>query len=184
MKSLPWRKVLARSPSAWDRLPLMARGLASELLRHVDEYGRIFAGHEDPVEVIWRLLACHRYERRTVRKMFTELVDGGFVVVAEDHFRLATPDVELTFGEPKQSTNGDLTEHLPTTNEQLTDNLPTTYRQLTARRNSESLNCGPGEEKREEKKRINPPNPPLEGGRSSSRSEVLPDHNSIIPSLA
>jgi hypothetical protein len=68
----------------WLLLPLLARGLASEIERLAGADGLIELGGADPADAVCRLLGAHRSEAGAVKKHLDALIEGGHLVLDGD----------------------------------------------------------------------------------------------------
>lgn len=78
-----WRKLYSRVDARWLALPLLTRGLGSELLKYAERPSGTIAVHEGESadDAVIRLLAAHRSEVAAVRKAVKQLIADGYLVV-------------------------------------------------------------------------------------------------------
>lgn len=80
-ESEKWRKLYRRVDASWLRLPLLARGIGSELLKYADDDGRIAVmADEGTGEAVCRIMAAHKGERKAVGDLADKLVADGYLV--------------------------------------------------------------------------------------------------------
>ncbi len=73
-----FRRLYVRVDGRWTGLPVSARGLFSELLKYVDDDGRIRLGpSETPADTVARVVQAHRSELRRIRLDVAELLADG-----------------------------------------------------------------------------------------------------------
>lgn len=80
-----WRKLYVRPSSAFLALPLSVRGLADELLRYVEDDGRLYVGTERPAQTLARVMGAHPRERRWLEASLEALLADGFCAVADGY---------------------------------------------------------------------------------------------------
>ena len=167
-RKLAWRKLLSDPPSAWQRLPLITRGVGDEILRAVDSDGEIDCGTEQPAVVVCRLTAAHPRERRRVAEAVEELIAEGFLrIEARDGSTILAvqlPDLSLAAKAPKSVRSGPGPNHErartepearanPTRSEPEPDVNRARTEPEVGPNSAESFGSGSGEEKREEERR-------------------------------
>ncbi len=80
-----WRKLYRRVDASWLRLPLLARGLGSELLKYADDAGRIaIMADEGTGEAICRIMSAHKSERKSVADLAEKLIADGYLIRETD----------------------------------------------------------------------------------------------------
>lgn len=84
-ESEKWRKLYRRTGGSWLRLPLLARGLGSELLKYAEDDGRIpVMADESTGDAICRLTSAHKSEWKAVANLAQKLLDDGYLVREPD----------------------------------------------------------------------------------------------------
>jgi len=77
------------------QLPVFTRGIGAEILRRLDPAGGIdLAPGSDPMESLLSAVAAHPRERRRVREVMQELIDGGWLVLSGRRWEAYLPDLE------------------------------------------------------------------------------------------
>lgn len=80
-----WRKLYRRVDATWLKLPVLARGLGSELLKYAEDDGRIAArADEDTAEAVCCLLGARRPEWKAIAACVDALLKDGFIVRETD----------------------------------------------------------------------------------------------------
>ena len=80
-ESEKWRKLYRRVDASWLRLPLLARGLGSELLKYAEDDGRIAVMEDEETgEAVCRLMGAHKTERKAVADLAAKLIADGYLV--------------------------------------------------------------------------------------------------------
>lgn len=81
-----WRKLYTRMEGQWLRLPALARGLASDLLKYADEEGVLLTlrSGEMPGKAVASMVGAHAWEARTVVRCADELLLDGYLLVVGD----------------------------------------------------------------------------------------------------
>jgi hypothetical protein len=187
MTQLAWRKFMTDPPPAWQRLPVLVRGVGDELLRTLDRAGEIDCGAEPPEDVVLRLCAAHPRERKMVRSAIRQLVAEGFLDVVEADGRTTIrgllPDLSISADRPKvgvRSTQGAPKVDVPQTQgAPKVDARSTQGDRMFPANSAEPLKSGPGEKSREEERREEkrreeePPTPPEQGKGRRKRQPVV-----------
>jgi hypothetical protein len=118
----------SRLPASWTDLSWEARGLASELLRHVPEDGMSLV-KQAPWEAVATTMQTGGRGHRTIKRCVGELMEAGVLVQVETGLYLATPeheafpdttwggpptdDVSLTYPRHFSDTSPALLQHFP-----------------------------------------------------------------------
>lgn len=80
-ESEKWRKLYRRVDAAWARLPVLARGLGSELLKYADDDGRIpVRADEETGEAVCCLMGARRAEWKAIEACVQALLDDGYII--------------------------------------------------------------------------------------------------------
>jgi hypothetical protein len=80
-ESEKWRKLYRRVDASWLRLPALARGLGSELLKYAEDDGRIAVMEDEETgEAVCRLMGAHKTERKAVAELAGKLLADGYLV--------------------------------------------------------------------------------------------------------
>jgi len=79
-----WRKLYRHPSRQWLNLPASVRGLGDELIRVVEDDGRVYVGADVLVGVM-RAIEAHPSERQWVKAALARLVADGFCAVDGDH---------------------------------------------------------------------------------------------------
>jgi hypothetical protein len=80
-ESEKWRKLYRRVDAAWARLPVLARGLGSELLKYADDDGRIPVREDEQTgEAVCCLMGARRAEWKAIEACVQALLDDGYIV--------------------------------------------------------------------------------------------------------
>lgn len=83
-ESEKWRKLYRRVDAAWARLPVLARGLGSELLKYAEDDGRIpVRPDEETGEAICCLMGARRAEWKAIESCVQSLLNDGYIVREE-----------------------------------------------------------------------------------------------------
>lgn len=83
-ESEKWRKLYRRVDAAWARLPVLARGLGSELLKYAEDDGRIpVRPDEDTGEAVCCLMGARRAEWKAIEACVEALLGDGYIVREE-----------------------------------------------------------------------------------------------------
>lgn len=158
--TMPWRQLLTNPPSNWQRLTLLSRGVGDEVLRALDSDGEIQCGGESPAVVVCRLTAAHPRERRRVAEALDELAHAGFLSIANGVIRGHFPDLaarpKKTASAPEASAESTRSEHdadpESTRSEPEASVNPTRSQPGVEPNSAQSLNSGPVDKTREDKK--------------------------------
>lgn len=76
-----WRKLYRRVDAAWARLPVLARGLGSELLKYAEDDGRIpVREDEETDEAVCCLMGARRAEWKAIGECVKALLADGYIV--------------------------------------------------------------------------------------------------------
>jgi hypothetical protein len=76
-----WRKLYRRVDASWLRLPVLARGLGSELLKYAEDDGRVAVmADEGTGEAVCRIMAAHKGERKSVHELVEKLIADRYIV--------------------------------------------------------------------------------------------------------
>jgi len=95
MKRHYFQKLLHDPRGGWMQLPVFTRGIGAEILRRLDPAGGIdLARGSDPMESLLSAVAAHPRERRRVREVMQELIDGGWLVLSGRRWEAYLPDLE------------------------------------------------------------------------------------------
>ena len=168
-----WRRLYTREEGSFALLPLYVRALAAELLKFVDDEGRLFVGDREPWEVIARLAGAEAGERRMLRQHLPVLLADGFLV--RDGAYIVIRNFGAAQGGPKPagraraehdpSANGARPVHDPCTTDARVEHDPCTKTELSTRNNSEpSLTYARASERKDKIRGEEiPPNPPSGG---------------------
>lgn len=148
---LPWRKLLTNPPLSWQLLPVVTRGIGTEILRHLDNSLSLPIGTETPHVAVCRMLGAHVRERRTVKAAIDELIKRGLLVLEGDDearcLKARIPDLE----EYEDTTVARRQRDTDTTVARQCDDSGTTMARQPNRLNStESFNTTPVDKIREE----------------------------------
>lgn len=80
-ESEKWRKLYRRVDATWLKLPVLARGLGSELLKYADDDGRVaLQEDEETGEGLCRVMGAHKTERKLVSELAQKLLADGYIV--------------------------------------------------------------------------------------------------------
>lgn len=83
-ESEKWRKLYRRVDATWLKLPVLARGLGSELLKYADDDGRVaLQEDEETGEGLCRIMSAHKAERKLVSELVQKLLADGYIVREE-----------------------------------------------------------------------------------------------------
>jgi hypothetical protein len=80
-----WVKLYRREQGSFALLSLYARSLAAELLKFVDDDGRLFVGKREPWEAIAKVAGATAGDRRMLRKNVADLLEDGYLALDGDH---------------------------------------------------------------------------------------------------
>lgn len=140
----PWVKLWKEETGAFAQLPFLTRAVASELLKFLDDDGRMYCGTKHPGDALAFVAGATRGDRRVMRTAIDQLIEVGHLRVRNGWLEaakygrwqygreesepvteasLATPEPTSTGDEP--ATNGDERDtngHEPATNGQRTVN--------------------------------------------------------------
>lgn len=177
-----WRRLYIREEGSFALLPLYVRALAGELLKFVDDEGRLYVGERDPAEVIARLAGAEVGERRMLRTHIPILIADGYLV--RDGAYLVVKNFGVAQGRERKATHARVENESSAsdarpvrescTSEERTENESRTSPELSARNDSGlGLVRAPASERseeiREEEKRSEiPPTP--QGGLAGADS--------------
>ncbi len=76
-----WRKLYRRVDAAWARLPVLARGLGSELLKYAEDDGRIPVREDEQTgEAVCCLMGARRSEWKVIETHVQTLLDDGYII--------------------------------------------------------------------------------------------------------
>lgn len=133
-------KLYRREAGSFALLPLYARALAGELLKFVDDDGRIFLGTREPWAAIARLCGATAGDRRLLRSHVVALLDDGYLTVVGSHLVIRNfaraqrePSSTATRTELDGDANEDRTGREPDANESRTSRERTTKTEPSAR---------------------------------------------------
>jgi len=140
---LPWRKLIANPSTTFARLPLITRGVADEILRLVDDEGRIDLRESKPKLSLMLLMGVHPRERRRVLEAIDELELEGLIAFDGGTLQLRTTDSELTVKRPR-------TDRETTANVRRNDRERTPALREVEPKAAQPLNSAPGEQSRAE----------------------------------
>ena len=178
-----WRRLYVREEGPFALLPLYVRALAAELLKFVDDEGRLFVGDREPWEVIARLAGAEAGERRMLRQHLPILLADGFLV--RDGAYLVIRNFAVAQGASKgvgrarvehdPSASGARPVHDPCTTDARVVHDPCTKTELSARDDSEQVLTRARASERSDKIRIEEtenPHTPQGGAGAGAPSEA------------
>ena len=116
-----WVKLWRSESSSFSQLPLVARGIAAELLKICDRDGRIFVGAKKPWDAVAFALGADRNDRRALRSAIPLLLSDGYLVGEGEWIRVRNFRKRQGIEGAKPTTNEPRTNHEPTTNEPRTN---------------------------------------------------------------
>lgn len=117
----PWVKLWKEEVGAFAQLPFLTRAIASELLKFLDDDGRLFVGEKNPADALAFVAGATRGDRRVMRTAIEQLIEighlrmhDGWLEAARYGFRQygeeADTSAPLTTAEPASSLNATTTE--------------------------------------------------------------------------
>ena len=97
-----WVKLWREERGSFAQLPLIARGLFSEMLKLADETGTIQLGNKEPWDATAFALGADRADRRALKKYIPMLIEDGCMKLRSD--------ADSTMTEPRLDHDGATTE--------------------------------------------------------------------------
>lgn len=138
----PWVKLWKEETGAFAQLPFLTRAVAAELLKYLDDEGRLYCGAKHPADALAFMAGATRGDRRIMRMAVDQLLEVGHLRVRNGWLEAArygrwqygreesepvTSEPLATTSEPSSvnepATNGDERDtngHEPSTNVQRT----------------------------------------------------------------
>lgn len=120
-----WVKLWREERGSFAQLPLIARGLFSEMLKLADEHGTIQLGSKTPWDAIAFALGADRADRRALKKYIPLLIEDGCVELqgdAEGDSTEPRTDNEATTTEQRSDHDG--ATNAPPSNHEVTTTEP------------------------------------------------------------
>jgi hypothetical protein len=84
----PYRKLYQREQGAFAQLPLYTRGLASELIKFVDDEGRIPLRGRSPAQAVAFICGADRTDRHRLPHDLRKLIEEGYLQLEPDALRI------------------------------------------------------------------------------------------------
>ncbi len=83
-----WRKLYLKCPPSWLRLSVSARGLGSELIKYVEDDGRLDIGTDEPGVAVAYMLGARPREHKRIAEDVAELIADGYLVREDRSLRI------------------------------------------------------------------------------------------------